>query len=41
VLAAAAVAGCTVGPAWVQPNVDTPTVWRIDYQRAADVANTT
>ncbi len=33
-------AGCTVGPDFVQPKVDSPPAWRIDYAQAADVANT-
>ena len=37
---AAALAGCTVGPNYVRPAVETPAAWRIDYERAADVANT-
>ena len=37
---AAALAGCTVGPNYVRPTVDTPPAWRIDYAKAADVANT-
>ncbi len=40
VLVAAVVAGCTVGPDYVRPDVDTPSAWRIDYPKAADVANT-
>jgi len=36
----AAVTGCTVGPDYVRPAVDTPAAWRIDYPKAADVANT-
>src|SRR5512137_40780 len=40
VLVAAAVAGCTVGPDYVRPVVDVPAAWRIDYPKAADVANT-
>ena len=40
VLVALAVAGCTVGPDYVRPVVDTPTAWRIDYPAAAEVANT-
>ena len=36
---AAALAGCTVGPNYVRPTVDTPPAWRIDYPKAADVAN--
>ncbi len=39
-LVAAALAGCTVGPDYVRPVVDTPTAWRIDYPKAAEVANT-
>ena len=39
-LVAVAVAGCTVGPDYVRPGVDTPTAWRIDYPKAAAVANT-
>ena len=37
---AAAVAGCTVGPDYVRPTMDTPAAWRIDYPKAAEVANT-
>ena len=40
VAVAAAVAGCTVGPDYVRPGVDTPVAWRIDYPKAAEVANT-
>ena len=36
---AAGLAGCTVGPNYVRPTVDTPPSWRIDYPKAADVAN--
>ena len=39
-LVAVALAGCTVGPDYVRPGVDTPAAWRIDYPKAADVANT-
>jgi multidrug efflux system outer membrane protein len=39
-LIAIAVSGCTVGPDYVRPGVDTPTAWRIDYPKAAEVANT-
>ena len=35
----AALAGCTVGPNYVRPTVETPPAWRIDYPKAADVAN--
>ena len=33
-------AGCTVGPDYVRPSVDPPATWRIDYPKAAEVANT-
>ncbi len=33
-------AGCTVGPDYTRPVVDTPATWRIDYPKAAEVANT-
>jgi len=36
---AAAFAGCTVGPNYVRPTVEAPPAWRIDYPKAADVAN--
>jgi len=39
-LAVLLVAGCTVGPDYVRPVVDTPEAWRIDYPKAADVADT-
>jgi outer membrane protein, multidrug efflux system len=39
-LIAIAVSGCTVGPDYVRPSVDTPAAWRIDYPKAAEVANT-
>ena len=39
-VAARRVAGCTVGPDYVRPDVDTPAAWRIDYPKAAEVANT-
>ncbi len=40
VFVAATVAGCTVGPDYVRPTIDSPTAWRIDYPKAAEVANT-
>jgi len=40
VLVAAALTGCTVGPDYLRPSVDAPTAWRIDYPKAAEVANT-
>ncbi len=39
-LAALLVAGCTVGPDYVRPAVDTPEAWRIDYPEAAEAADT-
>src|SRR6185369_17652694 len=39
-MAAPLVSGCTVGPDYVKPQVDSPPAWRIDYTQAADVANT-
>ncbi|MCL4799872.1 MAG: efflux transporter outer membrane subunit [Burkholderiales bacterium] len=33
-------AGCAVGPDYVRPTTDVPAQWRIDYEKAADVANT-
>lgn len=31
--------GCTVGPDYVRPQVDSPEKWRVDYASAADVSN--
>jgi multidrug efflux system outer membrane protein len=39
-LAAMALAGCTLGPDYVRPEVETPAAWRIDFPKAAEVANT-
>ena len=39
-LVAAALAGCTVGPDYVRPVVNSPAAWRIEYPKAAEVANT-
>jgi multidrug efflux system outer membrane protein len=39
-LALAVLAGCTVGPDWQQPRVETPPAWRIEYADAAELANT-
>ena len=36
----ALVAGCTVGPDYERPKTDVPAQWRIDFAKAADVANT-
>ena len=38
-IAVAMASGCTVGPNYVRPTVETPPAWRIDYPKAADVAN--
>jgi multidrug efflux system outer membrane protein len=38
-LVATALTGCTVGPNYVRPTVETPPGWRIDYPKAAEVAN--
>ena len=40
VLLCALLAGCTVGPDWTQPKVDTPPAWRIEYKEAVELANT-
>ena len=32
--------GCTVGPEFVKPEVAAPPAWRVEFQRAAEVANT-
>jgi multidrug efflux system outer membrane protein len=39
-LAAALLAGCAVGPDYERPRIEAPGEWRIDYPRAAEVANT-
>jgi len=39
-LLAATLCGCTVGPDYERPTTDVPTQWRIDFPKAADVANT-
>jgi multidrug efflux system outer membrane protein len=39
-LAAALAGGCAVGPDYERPKTDAPAQWRIDYPKAADVANT-
>ena len=38
-LLAVGIAGCTVGPDYRRPTVEAPADWRIDYPKAADVAN--
>ncbi|HET9701214.1 MAG TPA: RND transporter, partial [Burkholderiales bacterium] len=39
-LAAALTGGCTLGPDYLRPTVDTPPAWRVDYPEAAGVADT-
>jgi len=39
-LLAVVVAGCTVGPDYTRPAVESPTAWRIGYPAATEVANT-
>ncbi|MCC6870035.1 MAG: efflux transporter outer membrane subunit [Burkholderiales bacterium] len=34
------VAGCTVGPDYVRPSVETPAAWRVDTPKAEGIANT-
>ncbi|HWR81526.1 MAG TPA: TolC family protein, partial [Pseudomonas sp.] len=38
---AAMVSGCSVGPDYTRPSVESPEAWRINYPAAAGVANTT
>ena len=37
--ALAMLAGCTVGPDYFRPAIDAPAAWRVDYPKAAEVAN--
>ena len=39
-LVATALAACTVGPNFTKPTVNSPQAWRLEYEQAADVANT-
>jgi outer membrane protein, multidrug efflux system len=39
-VATAFICGCAVGPDYKRPAIDAPGEWRIDYPKAADVANT-
>ena len=39
-LLAAALCACAVGPDYERPKTDVPAQWRIDFPKAADVANT-
>ncbi len=32
--------GCTVGPDYVKPEIDTPEAWRYEYKDSADIVNT-
>jgi multidrug efflux system outer membrane protein len=38
--AAIAAAACTVGPNYTKPRIDSPQAWRVEYQAAAEAANT-
>ena len=38
--AAIAAAACTVGPNFTKPQIDSPQAWRVEYEAAAEVANT-
>ena len=40
VLLALSLSGCTIGPDYVRPDVQSPAAWRIDLPMAAEVANT-
>ena len=40
VLLAMTLAGCTVGPDYVRPDIQSPERWRIDYPQAVSIANT-
>ena len=40
ITAAMLAAGCAVGPDYARPPADAPAQWRIDYPKAAEVANT-
>ncbi|HEY6240235.1 MAG TPA: efflux transporter outer membrane subunit [Burkholderiales bacterium] len=39
-LAAALLAACAVGPDYKRPQIEAPGEWRIDYPKAAEIANT-
>jgi multidrug efflux system outer membrane protein len=39
-LAAALLGGCTVGPNYTRPQIEAPQDWRVEYEQAAEVANT-
>ncbi|MDH4293914.1 MAG: RND transporter, partial [Betaproteobacteria bacterium] len=39
VLSGLLMTGCTVGPDYQRPVAETPSAWRIDYPKAAEVAN--
>src|SRR5215470_13957044 len=40
VVAGALLAACAVGPDYKRPEIESPAAWRIDYPKAAEVANT-
>ena len=37
--ASLALAGCTVGPDYQRPEIESPPAWRISYEQAAEAAN--
>ncbi len=39
-IVAFATTACTVGPNYTRPQIDSPSAWRVEYQEAAEVANT-
>src|SRR5262249_52439549 len=39
-LPALALGACTLGPDYSRPKMETPQEWRVDYPKAAEVANT-
>jgi multidrug efflux system outer membrane protein len=39
-LAALFLTGCTIGPDYMQPVVDSPSLWRVEVSKAADLSNT-
>lgn len=39
-LITAVLTGCTVGPDYVRPDIKSPDQWNVEYQAAADLANT-
>lgn len=39
-VAAFAATACTVGPNYTKPQIDSPQAWRVEYEQAAEIANT-